>query len=87
MARPLSVAPIKAESRRGTLQTGKALAVFAKPTDQEDTTRILALRFSSDDSLLAAGSYSLIRLRSSSDGSMIADGLYSLIRIWDVEYG
>ena len=67
--------------------TGKALAVFAKPTDQEDTTRILALRFSSDGSLLAAASYSLIRLRSSSNRSLIADGLYSLIRIWDVDTG
>ena len=67
--------------------TGKALAVFAKPTEQEDTTRILALRFSSDGALLAAGSYSLIHLRSSSDGALIADELYSLIRIWDVDTG
>ena len=67
--------------------TGKALAIFAKPTEQEDTTRILALRFSPDGSLIAAGSYSLIRLRSSSDGSLIADGSYSLIRIWEVDTG
>ena len=42
--------------------TGKALAVFAKPTEQEELMRTSALRFSSDGSLLAAGSYKQIRI-------------------------
>ena len=35
--------------------TGRALAVFAEPTEQEDLGRILALAFSPDGTLLAAG--------------------------------
>ena len=42
--------------------TGKALAVFAKPSEQEELMRTSALRFSSDGSLLAAGSYKQIRI-------------------------
>ena len=42
--------------------TGKALSVFAKPTNQGKLEDILALRFSSDGTLLAAGSYKLIRI-------------------------
>ena len=43
--------------------TGKALAVFAKPTEQDNLMgRISALSFSPDGALLAAGSYYNIRL-------------------------
>ena len=42
--------------------TGKALAILAKPTEQEELMRTSALRFSSDGSLLAAGSYEHIRI-------------------------
>ena len=45
-----------------SVATGKAVAVFAKPTDQEEFEDILALCFSSDGTLLAAGSYELIRI-------------------------
>ena len=42
--------------------TGKALAVFAKPTAQENLGHISALSFSPDGALLAAGSHSQIDL-------------------------
>ena len=42
--------------------TGKALAVFAKPTAQENLGHISALSFSPDSALLAAGSHSQIDL-------------------------
>ena len=42
--------------------TGKALAVFAKPTGQGNLEDILALRFSSDGTLLAGSLYNLIRI-------------------------
>ena len=42
--------------------TGKALAVFAEPTEQEELVYTSALRYSPDGSLLAAGSHNLIRI-------------------------
>ena len=42
--------------------TGKAAAAFAKPIDRGNREHILALRFSSDGTLLAACSYKLIRI-------------------------
>ena len=42
--------------------TGKPLAVFAEPTEQEELVYTSALRYSPDGSLLAAGSYNLIRI-------------------------
>ena len=42
--------------------TGKALAIFAKPTGQGNLEDILALRFSSDGTLLAGSLYNLIRI-------------------------
>ncbi|MDE0325585.1 MAG: sigma-70 family RNA polymerase sigma factor [Candidatus Poribacteria bacterium] len=55
--------------------TGKALAVFAKPTDQGtleyNFKRILALCFSSDSTLLAAGSYELIRIWEVATGNIL----------------
>ncbi len=42
--------------------TGKALADFAKPSEQEELMYTSALRYSPDGTLLAAGSYSLIRI-------------------------
>ena len=51
--------------------TGKALAVFAKPTDQEEFEDILALCFSSDGTLLAAGSYELIRIWEVDTGNIL----------------
>ena len=51
--------------------TGKALAVFAKPTDEEKHEHILALCFSSDGSLLAAGSYKLIRIWEVATGNIL----------------
>ena len=51
--------------------TGKAVAVFAKPTDQEEFKDILALCFSSDGTLLAAGSYELIRIWEVDTGNIL----------------
>ena len=51
--------------------TGRALAVFAKPTDQEKHEHILALCFSSDGALLAAGSYKLIRIWEVATGNIL----------------
>ena len=55
--------------------TGKALAVFAKPTDQGkrkySSERILALCFSSDGTLLAAGSYELIHIWEVATGNIL----------------
>ncbi len=51
--------------------TGKAVAVFAKPTDQEEFEDILALCFSSDGTLLAAGSYELIRIWEVDTGNIL----------------
>ncbi len=55
--------------------TGKALAAFAKPTDQGNfeynLERILALCFSSDGTLLAAGSYKLIRIWEVATGNIL----------------
>ena len=51
--------------------TGKALAVFAKPTNQEEFEDILALCFSSDSTLLAAGSYELIRIWEVDTGNIL----------------
>ena len=51
--------------------TGKTLAVFAKPTDQEEFEDILSLCFSSDGSLLAAGSYKLIRIWEVDTGNIL----------------
>ena len=42
--------------------TGKALSVFAEPTEPEELTYISALRYSPDGSLLAAGSHSRIHI-------------------------
>ena len=42
--------------------TGKALADFAKPSEQEELMYTSALRYSPDGTLLAAGSYTLIRI-------------------------
>ncbi len=51
--------------------TGKALAVFAKPTDQTEFEDILALCFSSDGTLIAAGSYELIRIWEVDTGNIL----------------
>ena len=55
--------------------TGKALTVFAKPTDQGNLEynleRILTLCFSSDGTLLAAGSYKLIRIWEVATGNIL----------------
>ena len=51
--------------------TGKALAVFAKPTDQEEFEDILALCVSSDGTLLAAGSYEFIRIWEMDTGNIL----------------
>ena len=51
--------------------TGKALAAFAKPTDQAEFEDILALCFSSDGTLLAAGSYELIRIWDVDTGNIL----------------
>ena len=42
--------------------TGKALADFAKPSEQEELMYTSALRYSPDGTLLAAGSYTLIHI-------------------------
>ena len=54
-----------------SVATGKAVAVFAKPTDQEEFEDILALCFSSDGTLLAAGSYELIRIWEVATGNIL----------------
>ena len=59
------------EIQTWNVATGKALAVFAKPTDQEKHEHILALCFSSDGSLLAAGSYKLIRIWEVATGNIL----------------
>ena len=51
--------------------TGKAVAAFAKPTDQAEFEDILALCFSSDGTLLAAGSYELIRIWEVDTGNIL----------------
>ena len=51
--------------------TGKALAIFAKPTDQGKREHILALCFSSDGTLLAAGSYERIRIWEVATGNIL----------------
>ena len=55
--------------------TGKALAVLAEPTDQGNLEysleHILALCFSSDGTLLAAGSYELIRIWEVATGNIL----------------
>ena len=51
--------------------TGKASAVFAKPTNQGNLEHILALCFSSDGILLAAGSYKLIRIWEVATGNIL----------------
>ena len=59
------------EIQTWNVATGKALAGFAKPTDQEKHEHILALCFSSDGSLLAAGSYKLIRIWEVATGNIL----------------
>ena len=59
------------EIQTWNVATGKALAVFAKPTDQEKHEHILALCFSSDGTLLAAGSYKLIRIWEVATGNIL----------------
>ncbi|MDE0016286.1 MAG: sigma-70 family RNA polymerase sigma factor [Candidatus Poribacteria bacterium] len=57
------------------IETGKALAVFAKPADpgnlEYSLEHILALCFSSDGTLLAAGSYELIRIWEVATGNIL----------------
>ena len=48
--------------QKWNVTTGKALAVFAKPTEQEELVYTSALRYSPDGSLLVVGSYNLIRI-------------------------
>ena len=50
-----SVELIQGKIQMWDVATGGALAVFAEPTEQEDLGRILALAFSPDGTLLAAG--------------------------------
>ena len=50
------------EIQTWNVATGKALAVLAEPSEQEELVHTSALRYSPDGSLLAAGSYSLIRI-------------------------
>ena len=51
--------------------TGKAVATFAKPTDQGKREHILALCFSSDGTTLAAGSYKRIRIWEVETGNIL----------------
>ncbi len=51
--------------------TGKALTVFAKPTEQGNLENILTLCFSSDGTLLAASTYNLIRIWEVDTGSTL----------------
>ena len=62
MAQHLPVGTKQGGLQTWNVATGKALAVFAEPTAQEEFEHILALCFSPDGTLLAACSYKLIRI-------------------------
>ena len=87
MARHLPVGPSKVTSRHGTLQPEKQSAVFAE-ADRPRGTRedILALCFSSDDTLLAAGSYEFIRIWEVDTGNILLS-VHTDARIGKVTHG